>query len=173
MDEESGTSSYALDIPNGGLSVVIGNLMQQGPRTDNYSMVNYGTEGLLEGRQHHLYVVNNTLVDDHGGGRFIQAASATQNVAITNNIFVGNGPVLSGPASTQDSNLQTTDPGLVSVAEYDYRLLPDSPARNAGTTPDTTNGIDLAPVFQYVHRSNRETRVADGAIDIGAYEYVP
>ena len=50
MDEQSGSSSYNIDVPNGGLTYVIGNLIQQGPNTDNSSMLNYGTEGLSGGR---------------------------------------------------------------------------------------------------------------------------
>jgi hypothetical protein len=42
MDEKTGTSSYAIDISNGGTSYVIGNLIQQGPQTDNFTIVTYG-----------------------------------------------------------------------------------------------------------------------------------
>ena len=39
MDENNGTSSYDIDLPNGGLSFIIGNLIQQGPNTDNSTIV--------------------------------------------------------------------------------------------------------------------------------------
>ena len=44
---ESGTSSYELDLPNGGLSYVIGNVIEQGPLTENSTIVEYGLEGTL------------------------------------------------------------------------------------------------------------------------------
>ena len=46
MDERDGRSSYAIEFPDGGLALVIGNLIQQGPRNDNRTIVAYGAEGL-------------------------------------------------------------------------------------------------------------------------------
>ncbi|GEM_PF-1190421 len=42
-----GSSSYALDIPNGGQAIVIGNIMVQGPASPNLNMVAYGEEGMI------------------------------------------------------------------------------------------------------------------------------
>ncbi len=70
------SSSYTIDVPNGGLTFVIGNLIQQGPQTDNSSMLSYGTEGLSGGRTHELYLVNNTFVNDAGFGGFSQYRTA-------------------------------------------------------------------------------------------------
>ncbi len=172
MDESTGTSSYAVDIPNGGLSYVIGNLMQQGPNTDNSVIVNYGTEGLSGGRTHNLYLVNNTLVDDYGG-TFVQVAGGTSVVELINNLLVGGGNILSGAQGTMTTNLQTTAPGLVAIDSFNYRLTGNSPAREAGSVPGMGNGFDLYPRFQYLHRNNRELRPADGSIDVGAYEFTP
>ena len=43
MDEDSGTSSYAIDVSNGGITYIMGNLIQQCPHTDNWTIVAYGT----------------------------------------------------------------------------------------------------------------------------------
>jgi hypothetical protein len=171
MDEADGTASYAVDIPNGGLSFLIGNLIQQGPNTDNFALVNYGTEGLSGGRTHEFYVINNTMVDDRGGGVFIQAAGGTSLIQVQNNILVGNGSIVSGSSGTYTTNLQTNSPGLVDIANYDYRITATSPARDAGTPAGSVGGFDLTPRFHYVHRQTREERPDDGSIDIGAYEY--
>src|ERR1700730_6140268 len=64
-DEADGTASFELDIPNGGDSYVIGNIIQQGPETENSTIVAYRLEGAdprNPGSQ--LYVVNNTIVND-------------------------------------------------------------------------------------------------------------
>ena len=45
MDEADGTSSYVIDLPNGGRSVVIGNIIHHGPRAENGLAVSYGAEG--------------------------------------------------------------------------------------------------------------------------------
>ncbi len=172
MDEMTGNASYAVDIPNGGLSYVIGNLLQQGPNTDNSAIVNYGTEGLLGGRTHNLYVVNNTFVDDFGG-IFIQAAGGSSLVRTINNLFVGSGTVVSGITANATTNLQTTGPALVDIDSYDYRLTAASPARDSGSDPGSGDGFDMNPRFQYLHKSNEEERPADATIDIGAYEFTP
>ena len=46
LTQQSGTGSYELDLPNGGRSRVIGNLIQQGPSSQNSGMVAYGLEGV-------------------------------------------------------------------------------------------------------------------------------
>jgi hypothetical protein len=43
-DGPDGTASYEVDLPNGGLSYLIGKVIQQGPRTDNNTIVSYGAE---------------------------------------------------------------------------------------------------------------------------------
>lgn len=166
MDEANGNSSYAVDVPNGGLTFLIGNLLQQGPNTDNSAIVNYGTEGLSGGRTHRLYIVNNTVVNDRGAGTFFQVAGGASAEAV-NNLLIGNGSVGS---VTQRNNIQTNDGGLVDRYGFDYRLTSNSPARDAGIDPGQGDGVDLRPVYQYLHPAAREPRPSDGTIDVGAYE---
>ena len=171
MDEADGTSSYAIDIPNGGLTYIIGNLVQQGPNTDNTTMVPYGAEGLSgDGRTHKIYAVNNTFVNDNGSGTFLDINGGTVEAKSANNIFTGGGNPLNGPA-TESNNLVSTDPGLVDIGNYDYHLTPVSAARNAGIDPGQGEGKSLTPSFQYVDPISREDRPADATIDIGAFEY--
>src|SRR5262249_34340463 len=44
MDEDTGLSSYAIDIPNGGRSYIIGNIIQKGPRAENPNVIAYAAE---------------------------------------------------------------------------------------------------------------------------------
>lgn len=170
MDEAGGTSSYAVDMPNGGVAYLIGNLIQQGPKTENWSIVSYGAEG-IKYPTNELYVVNNTMVNERpGGGVFVQVRGAPQMVRLVNNIFAGPGSVLAGQGELR-ANLVSPRPGLRDPAAYDYRLLPGSPAIDAGIDPGTANGVGLAPTFQYVHKAGKEPRPSVGPIDIGAYEY--
>ncbi|MCI0552724.1 MAG: right-handed parallel beta-helix repeat-containing protein, partial [Anaerolineae bacterium] len=93
MDEQDGTSSYAVDIPNGGTAYLIGNLLQQGPETENYHVVSYGSEGLSYSKNE-IYVVNNTFVNDRHDGVFVRVQSGAAPVEIINNIFYGPGTTL-------------------------------------------------------------------------------
>ena len=168
--ETGGTESYEINLPNGGLSYVIGNLVEQPPTSDNGAMLDYLSEGGANPDQR-LFVINNTFVNNRGSGTFLQIAASTNMPAVVrNNIFYGGGVVTNQASAVLDQNLVATDPLFVNAAQYDYRLLPGSPAINAGATPGVGAGMSLAPVAAYVHPVAGATRVVAGTIDIGAYE---
>jgi len=173
MSEESDTS-YEINLPNGGLSFIIGNLIQQGSNPNvNSTIIQYGEDGIpADGRTNEIYIVNNTIVNDRGSGAFI-SLSAGPTARFVNNVFAGGGSVPSGAGITSTTNLTTptSSAGLVNAAVFDYHLLVGSPARNAGTAPGTAASFSLTPTSQYVHPTNRQDRPVDGAIDIGAYEF--
>ena len=173
MDENDGTSSYAIDAPNGGLTYVVGNLIQQGPNTDNSIVIAYGAEGLTGGQTNALYVVNNTIVNDRGSGSFFSVASGTSTFRSVNNLFTGGGTLYSGMQPTASNNVNSSSPGLVDRAGFDYRLAAGSPAIDAGTDPGLAGTFSLTPMFQYRNPAQREARNTAGPIDVGAYEYVP
>lgn len=171
MDEAAGTSSYAIDLPNGGRAYVIGNVLQKGPRTEHRRMIAYGMEGIRH-PGNELHLVNNTLVNERPrGGIFVRVWSRVVPVRMVNNIFAGRGTVLRGGRGELGHNLVSQDPGFVDAEAYDYRLRPESPAVGAGTEPGRANGVDLTPRFEYVHPANRRPRAARRVVDAGAYEY--
>lgn len=172
MDYANGTASYEIDLPNGGLSYIIGNVIQQGPSTDNSGIISYGAEGLTN-PVNELYVSGNTIVNDRSTCIFVYTKSGS-TAKLVNNIFAGPGTVLSGPG-TQITNLATiTDPGFVNWSNFDFKL--NSAATNAinqGSDPGIEHGYSLTPIYQYVQNANKEPRPVNGALDIGAYEYSP
>ncbi len=173
MDEADGTSSYNIDVSNGGLTYAIGNVLQQGPNTDNSAIIAYGAEGLLAGRTHALYLVNNTIVNDRGSGQFVTTASGISTFRSVNNLFVGGGTLYSGAQPQAVTNLSTASPAFVDRTGYDYHLTSKSPGINSGTAPGAVNGVDLTPLWQYVDPAGREARPVNGTVDIGAFEYAP
>jgi hypothetical protein len=175
MDED-GATSYEIDLPNGGLSFIIGNLIEQGANTGNSTIITYGEEGVpADGRTNEIYVVNNTVVNDLGSGAFV-ALSGSPTARLVNNIFAGRGNtpvgIPTGAGVTSTTNLFSNSAGLANSAGFDYHLTAGSPAINAGTNPGATPGsVSLVPTSQYVHPTSREDRPVNGAIDIGAYEF--
>ena len=170
MDEADGTSSYNIDLPDGGLAYVVGNLLQQSPFTDNPDMLAYGAESLSNPNRT-LYVINNTFVNDKGSGAFISIAPGV-TATVQNNLFVGNGTAVGGTA-TQVSNLRTNTPNFVNIGAFDYRPTAATPGIDQGTAPGFGGAFSLTPIYQYVHPTNREPRPTRNAIDIGAYEFIP
>jgi hypothetical protein len=171
MDEQTGNSSYIVDISNGGIAYLIGNLIQQGPKAENFHLVSFGREG-LKYPESELYVVNNTFVNDRGAGRFISVAKDAKPARVINNIFVGRGELVTGPGD-MITNLVAENDVLVDRARFDFRLTPGAAAIDAGSDPGSANGFGLLPVFQYVHPTGAERRALRGKIDIGAYEFAP
>jgi hypothetical protein len=164
-----GTASYELDLPNGGLSYVIGNVIVQGPKSQNSGVLIFAEEGATNPTQA-LYVVNNTFVNDLGRGTFVSVHGQPTAVQVLNNIFAGRGTVLQGPG-TQTSNLIATDPKFVDRAGGDYHLASGSPAIDAGTDPGEGHGFALTPRFEANGQLGRKARPMHDKIDIGAYEY--
>jgi Right handed beta helix region len=170
MDEVDGDSSYAVDLPNGGVAYVIGNLIQKGPRARNPRLLAYGAEGLRPPRNE-LYVIHNTMVSDRAwGGTFLRVWGAPTRLKIVNNLFVGPGVVVNGRRDGSQ-NLVTDRPGFMNRAAFDYRLRPDSPAIGAGIDPGTVNGVGLRPRAEYVHKAREQPRRPHGRLDVGASEY--
>ncbi len=175
MDEKNGTSSYAVDLPNGGLSFLIGNLIQQGPLTDNRSIISYGAEGLTHS-DNQLWIVNNTITNDRSSAIFIKAKEGAQ-AHILNNLFIGKGILLKGRGQLSHNIGPDSSENVVARKTYDYQLIAGAPAIGAGLGAEALahlgKGFDLAPKFEYVHLANSRPRRQVGQMDIGAYEYAP
>ena len=173
MDEETGSSSFIVDLSNGGTSYLIGNLIQQGPMNDNSTLVAYANEG-ESNPSSGFYVVNNTFVNNHRTGTYIKNSSKTTSAKLVNNIFASVGDrIIVGreEVRTISPNLVTDEPGFVNAEKFNYRLTSSSPAIDAGIDPGSANGYLLTPRWQYRHIAGREKRIIDKTIDIGAYEF--
>ncbi len=163
-------SSYELQLPEGGIGYVIGNLIEQGSMGPNRTIISIGGDG-MQWPDHHVFVVNNTIVNADTGGTFVNA-TAPIDLDLVNNLFVGPGTVVSGGNVLRMSNNLTTDTSaLVDAASFDYHLAPGSMAIDMGIDPGSDGAMSLAPVLQYLHPRATEGRSAVGPIDVGAYEF--
>lgn len=175
---EKGTDSYEIDLPNGGTSYVIGNLVEKGPNSQNTSAsLSYMEEGASSSNPgHDLYVVNNDFVDENPNPItfvYIQTSADTVPALLQNDIFYD----VSGSGTPTDQTtavMKTSfsgDPLFVNLHRYDYHLQMGSPAINDGSNPGVVNGVDLKPKFEYVQPARGAFRFTVGIIDIGAYEF--
>jgi hypothetical protein len=177
MDEADGEASYAIDLPNGGIGIVLANLIQQGPRYQNDALIAFGAERARESHPvHELYVVNNTLVNDTASGRFVFSPFATDRIMLVNNIFSGPGAwfttrVGDSTAPIQLGNVALDKSEFADAAAFDYRLRAKSKAIDAGVPPGSAHGFDLTPVFEYVHKARSVQRQGNGVLDAGALEF--
>jgi hypothetical protein len=124
-DRTTGTSSYLIDTPNGGVVVMRGNLLQKGALAENSIAVSYGAEG-LSWPANTLTMVHNTVVSNYPGGAFVYAQNATDQVTLKGNLLAGtNGPALlsGGVASdrvVQQGNFVTTASNVPGAAASNF-----------------------------------------------------
>ena len=169
MDEADGNSSYDIDISNGGIAYVIGNLIEQGSKTENSGIISYGAEG-LHSSPNEFYLINNTVVNDRPqGGVFVFVKTGTGPVRIVNNLFIGKGRI-EAAGGEESHNIMGDKNELISPLTYDYRLKPNAKAVNAGIEPGSAHDFSLRPTDQYVHKASSEPRPKSGKVDVGAYE---
>jgi hypothetical protein len=170
MDENDGRSSYAIDLPNGGLSFVIGNVIQHGPEAENPTVVSYGAEG-LQHPLNELYFVNNTVVNDRpAGGGFLFVRAGTSAARIENNVFSGPGQWLSGPGELR-SNVAVAKTDFADPTNFDYALKAGASAIGRATDPGSAHGFDLRPTAEYAHKAQKRVPNSSGKPDAGALEY--
>ncbi len=173
-DETGGTASYELDLPNGGLAYVVGNIIQQSSTTQNPTIISYGEEGYIWTRNE-LYLSYNTIVDDlPGGGRFLYRKSGADKLMATNNLLLGYGPFegslrANGGAmmsripggkelGLQDlavvqiqNNITTGWESFVSASQYDYRINDSASGQLKVIDLGAESGMPLVPQSQYIH----------------------
>jgi hypothetical protein len=173
LSDDDGTGSYELDLPNGGACRIIGNLIQQSAGSQNGTILSYGEEGIVNPASE-LNLVNNTFINDRSSGVFVQATKLAPAVKLTilNNIFAGPGTVLEGVAARSAGNLSTAvaRAGFANSAQFDFRLLPTSPAIGIGVDPgNDAAGASLVPTEQYKHPCQSGMRSAKAKRDAGAF----
>ncbi len=175
MDEATGNSSRLIDLSNGGFTIIMGNLLMQGPNAPNNNLVGFGLEGLSNNEPHELHFINNTLVNKRTASCiFISIQGGTTIANISNNIFAGIGTLVNGTTTTMNNNISDSNIAnmlFTDEANYDYNLTANSPSVNSGTPINSVNGFSLTPNKHYEHPINNSSRTLTGTIDVGAYEY--
>lgn len=168
--EGNTSSSIQIDVPNGGLTYIIGNTIQKDASAGNGSLISYAEEGGSNPTQQ-LFVVANTLVNDKSS-TFISVPSGLDTSGVLDNIFAGTGTALSSGALPA-ANLTGQDPLFASASapNYNYHLTSGSPAIGQGVDPGTGAGFALKPGFEYVHPLAAVTRKDTGTLDLGAFQF--
>lgn len=109
-DGVNGTPSYAIDLPNGGVAVVTGNTITQGPNTDNPTMIAFGAEGSLKVISS-LLVHNNAFINTLPTGSVGVFNHTAIAVTLEDNVFNGVAQPLVGPGMV--TNTSAPAPGAI------------------------------------------------------------
>jgi hypothetical protein len=168
-DEDDGDSSYIIDLPEGGVGYVIGNVLEKGGRSANPNAIAFASErrDVQEGG---LWVVNNSFYNRRIDASFVANRSKLPALVL-NNVLAGAPAVLLDGRGEDRANFRQARPALVDPAAYDFRPTNDSPLIDAGEDPGAAGSFPLRPQFEYVHPASGRARQQVAALDVGAYEF--
>ncbi|MCA8970319.1 MAG: right-handed parallel beta-helix repeat-containing protein [Planctomycetes bacterium] len=169
LDTDDGNASYSIDLPNGGIGIVIGNQIHQGPNAPNDNMIAFAGEGAVYSTNE-LYLVHNTMVNDKPSGTFVRVWPGA-TVRLINNLLVGPGAVSYG-AGSSTGDVRTTTPAFVDRSGYDFRSTANTPGRDSADDPGLGAGFDLEPKFELDKVAGLRPRPSVGRLDAGAFEFV-
>jgi len=177
LSDENGSGSAVADFPNGGVVVMIGNVLHKGARGHNSRVIAYGMEGIKHAKNA-LCVVNNTMVYEHRhtNAFFVRVENGPDDLVpvIRNNLCIGKVPLTNWPKVEAAGNLlfkTVATARLANPAKYDYHLTAGSPCIGKGVAAGFFGRFDLTPTEQYVHVAGSEPRPAGGPLDIGAFQW--
>ena len=170
-----GGASYEIDLANGGLATVIGNVIAQGAETRNPVVVAYGSEGKAW-EKNELFVAHNTFIN-YGWtpAWFLRVFSdrlpeGTEVYAV-NNLLVGPGLLWPAASGHFEGNRHATRGMLRDAATYGFELPPDSIWRGSGVDPRNITGHDLSPKGEFEWPANiRELAPTRSQWSPGAYQ---
>ncbi len=152
-DGRRGGASYEIEIANGGLATVVGNVIGQGSETQNRVVLAYGSEGRGWDRNA-LHLAHNTFV--HYGwlpGWFVRVfrdrLPADTEVWAVNNLLVG--PAMLWPDTWGHfvGNRWVASNVLADIDTYAFELPPGSTWRSGGVDPRSVAGRNLAPQGEF------------------------
>lgn len=152
-DGPQGEASYEIDLPNGGRSFVVGNIVGQSAATQNPVMVAYGAEGNAW-PESALYLAHNTLLSDrHTGTLFLRTwpdrlPEGTGIVGI-NNLSVGLGSLTLANTGEFRGNLPLPPGGLEDPETLDFRPLGASLLRRFTSPAGSARGVSLQPEAEF------------------------
>ena len=167
-DGPDATTSYSIDLPDGGSGIVSGNVIEKGPSSPNKNIVHFGGEGTYPGSN--LLVAGNTFINDRAEGATVvlnqtqepNIGSNDAAIIANNTIYDGNGAAALNeddfpPAIDVASNntfLTSPDPAIDTSAPFDLTLVSvfawtgaanDTNLSNAANWTDVTGSAVTAP----------------------------
>ena len=152
-DGWAGQASYQIDLPNGGMAYVVGNVIGQGPGAQNHTLIAFGAESRAW-PQSGLFLSHNTLMSPGLiPGRFLRVFEdrlpPNTPVHAINNVTAGLGLFSLGTRGNFEGNVQTLGRWLRGPSVMDYALPVDSRWRDSGIDPRSYQGMDLSPKAEF------------------------
>ena len=156
ITDENGISSYELEFPDGGNAVVVGNLIQQGRRSENGVIVSYGAEN-LRWKENKLEAVFNTVVNDRAfGGVFFDVRGPAESMRIRYNVLVGGGEMRVPAGARVGDNVRASSQDFVDPGRFDFRPRVSTKWVGIATGAEHVLPAELLPTKEYRHRASTQ-----------------
>lgn len=151
-DGTGGTASYEVEFPNGGIAILVGNIIGQSATTQNPVVISYGAEGKVW-PENSLTLTHNTLINDYLPGAWFLRVHGDKfptapKVTAINNLTVGLGAFTLAASGEFRGNIPSLPFMLADPQTLDFSLPKRSPLRLLGL--DITNLADnLIPTAEF------------------------
>lgn len=144
--DNNSTSSYSIDLPNGGNAQISGNTIQQGANQHNPTIIAYGEEGNLHSGSN-LQISNNTIVNDASSVTMLWNKGNGTAQLSDNKIFgIPAGKILSGAGNESGDTTLTTRPTLDTTSHpFGTTTSDSSTTPNTSTTTSDDNSTTTPP----------------------------
>jgi hypothetical protein len=132
----NGTASYSIDLPNGGEAVIQNNIIEQGPRSQNPTIISFGAEGKLHTGSS-LLISGNTIVNNKTSLSSLAVKNVTTATAqITGNTFFGltAKQIAYGPNTQTGNRFLATKPKLDTTSQLASGTLSINLATDIGSS---------------------------------------
>ena len=155
VDGPKGAASYEVDLPNGGMARVVGNVIGQSARAQNLALVSFGAEG-QPWPQSALVMAFNTLINDAAAdAAFLRAwperLPPTTTAELLDNLTIGPGRLASGLPGRAEGNVAATKADLNDPDALDFALVPTSRWRGRAAASRPADGTDvITPRAEFV-----------------------
>jgi hypothetical protein len=197
QDGEVGLVDETVTATPNSHAAMIGNIVISKPRLAGYNSARFVQFGQDSGGQHNgtLFAFNNTFIAGDNRIQFLSANATGAVVVAKNNILYGSDKIvgtlgggISGSNNWMQStaivpasffaNVQTNEPGFVNRTGRNFHLTAAAICRNRGLNSQSyLDGVGASqpglPTLEYLNQQQTRSRLSDGQIDIGAYEYRP
>jgi Ca2+-binding RTX toxin-like protein len=135
----TGTGSYSIDLPNGGVGVIRDNVIQQGANSDNPAIIHYGGESAAYPGSS-LTITDNVVVNDLTSSPSVRllANATTVTASLSGNDVYGltSSQIATGPATVSGTTFLSTHPSLDTSSPW----LAGDPTIFGTPGPDTLAG---------------------------------
>lgn len=171
IDGPKGHASYEIDLPNGGMAFLLGNVIAQSESTANPVMVSFGAEGNAWEKSQ-LIIAHNTMISEGWKPAwFIRAwrhrLPPSARIYTVNNLFLGVGLFDYGLSGISKGNWPVFSSTLARRAILDFRLESDSWLRGMAEEADI-KGVRLVPDAEFslpigTRKIERSDKLSPGA----------